>query len=131
MKKLYIILLLVSICGMSSAQGRLKGKITDGKEPIPYACIVVFQGDKRINSCFSDLDGNYMINPIPAGKYDVKALLVDYKPRIIKNVIIKNNEVTYLDFKLTSEKMIPENVIIEYEKTSNSQDTTSSNKKER
>jgi len=131
MKKLYIILLLVSICGMADAQGMLKGQITDWKEPIPFANIVVLQGSKQINSCFSDLDGNYMINPIPAGKYYVKSLLVDYKPRIIKNVIIKNNEVTYLDFKLTSEKMIPENVIIEYEKTSNSQDTTSSNKKER
>jgi hypothetical protein len=129
MKKLYIVLLLVSICGITNAQGILKGKITDGKEPISYANISLYQGEEKIISTQADMNGFFTIKNIPAGIYDAKAIFVDYKPWIIKNVIIKDHEITYLEFKLTSETVIPD--IIEYVKTTNSNDTASPNKKVR
>ena len=111
MKKLYIVLLLVSICGMAKAQGKLKGKITDGKEPIPYVNIVVVKGGKQINSCLSDLDGFYFINPIPPGKYDLKFSLAGYRTTIITGVEIKNDRITFWDIILKTGTLEQDTVI--------------------
>ncbi|MEI6346793.1 MAG: carboxypeptidase regulatory-like domain-containing protein [Bacteroidota bacterium] len=102
MKKLYIVLLFVSICGMANAQGTLKGKITDGKEPIPYANIIIVQGGKQFGGAQSDMDGNYTIKPIPPGRYDIKASFVGYAKVTITDVQISNDRITYLDIQLVA-----------------------------
>jgi len=126
MKKLYIVLLLVSICGMAKAQGTLKGKITDGKEPIPYANIIIIQGGRQHGGAQSDLDGNYTIKLIPPGKYDVKANYVGYKTSVTTGVVIKADSVTVLDLKLTSTVDELDVVEVRYEKPLIDRDATSS-----
>ena len=58
-----------------SQSGALKGKVLDKvtREPLPFVNIVVEVGGTNVGGSASDLDGNFMIKPIPPGKYDVKA----------------------------------------------------------
>jgi len=126
MKKLYIVLLLVSICGMANAQGMLKGIITDGKEPIPYANIIIVQGGKQFGGAQSDMDGNYTIKSIPPGKYDVKAYYVGYKTSITTSVLINADTIAFLNLILTSTVSMLETVEVVYEKPLIDRDVTSS-----
>ena len=63
-----------------SQSGALKGKVLDKatREPLPFVNIVVEVGGTNVSGSASDFDGNYMIKPIPPGKYDVKATYVAY-----------------------------------------------------
>jgi Ca-activated chloride channel homolog len=90
---LLILSCVVPVCG----QGTLKGKVTDGKNPIPYANVIVVQGGKQFGGAQTDLDGNYIIKPIPPGKYDVKATYVGYKASITTGVLVNANKITFLD----------------------------------
>ena len=62
---------------MAQAQGRLKGKITDDSgQPVPFANVIVEKGGTQVGGASSDFDGNYDINPIPPGTYDLKVILL-------------------------------------------------------
>ncbi len=80
-----------------SQSGELKGKITDKetKEPIAFANIIIEQAGKQFGGGTTDFDGNYTIKPIPAGRYDVKATYVGYKPLLIKGVVINADKMTF------------------------------------
>ena len=77
-------------------QGRLKGVITDKTtgESIPFANVVLESGGVQIGGASSDFDGNYDINPIPPGTYDLKATFVGYNTFIMKGVVISPNKIT-------------------------------------
>jgi len=99
LKKLFFslgILLSVNLMVFSQS-GELKGKITDkdSKEPIAFANIIIEQAGKQFGGGTTDFDGNYTIKPIPAGRYDVKATYVGYKPLLIKGVLINADKMTF------------------------------------
>lgn len=76
LKKLLITLgILLSTITLTYAQhGRLQGKVYEkgSREPISFANIVLENGGTIVGGATSDFDGNYVINPIPPGKYDLK-----------------------------------------------------------
>jgi len=78
--------------------GALIGKISDvsSGEPLPGANIILTQ---TLMGASSDLEGNFVVNKIPAGNYNVKATMMGYKSETI-SVLIKSGEPTTIDFKL-------------------------------
>ncbi len=87
-----------------SQSGALKGKVLDKttKEPLPFVNIVVEVGGTNVGGSSSDFDGNFMIKPIPPGKYDVKATYVGYKPTMYKGVAIAADQIQFLDLEMES-----------------------------
>jgi hypothetical protein len=85
-----------------SGSGSLKGKIADkdGKDPIPFANIVIEVGGIQMGGATSDFDGNFLIKPIPPGKVDVKATYVGYNDYVIKGVVIFVDKITFQDIEL-------------------------------
>ncbi|MFC1729681.1 TonB-dependent receptor domain-containing protein [candidate division KSB1 bacterium] len=85
-----------------SQSGTLKGKISniDTKDPVPFANIIIETGGKQYGGTTSDFDGNYTIKPIPPGKYTVKASYVGHNTKVVNNVVINANKITFLDLKL-------------------------------
>ncbi len=83
--------------------GTLKGTVTEEKtnQPIPFANIIVESGGKSYGAASTDFDGSYSIKPIPAGKYDVKAQILGYKPVVIKDVVMNADKITFLNIKMT------------------------------
>lgn len=101
--------LLISVAIVLSANvilfaqsGTLKGKLSDkqNKDAIPFASIIIESGGKQYGGANTDIDGNYTIKPIPAGKYDIKAVYVGYKPLMIKDVVINSDKITFLDIEM-------------------------------
>ena len=112
---------------MAQAQGRLKGKITDDTgETVPFANVIVEKGGTQVGGTSSDFDGNYDINPIPPGTYDLKASCIGYNPFVLKNIVIPANKITFYDIKMASGAIkIDEVVVIDYEIPLISKDNTS------
>lgn len=125
-KLLFTIGIMLAINSLAFPQGTLKGKMTDGKEPIPYANIIIVQGGKQFGGAQSDMDGNYTIKPIPPGKYDVKASYIGYKTSITTGVLINADKITFLDLKMVSTVNELEVVEVVYEKPLISKDNTQS-----
>lgn len=125
-KLLFTFGIMLAISSIAYSQGTLKGKITDGKEPIPYANIIIVQGGKQFGGAQSDIDGNYTIKPIPPGKYDVKASYVGYKTSITTAVLINADKITFLDLKMISTVNELDVVEVVYEKPLISKDNTQS-----
>jgi len=110
-------------------QGRLQGKVyeKDSREPIPFANIVLENGGTVVGGATSDFDGNYVINPIPPGKYDLKATFVGYNPVTVTGINIPGNKITFYDIVMTGSSIDLETVeIIEYKVPLISKDQTTS-----
>ena len=111
---------------MAQAQGRLKGKITDDSgQPVPFANVIVEKGGTQVGGASSDFDGNYDINPIPPGTYDLKASCIGYNAFVVKNIVIPANKITFYDIKMASGAInIGEVTVVDYEIPLISKDNT-------
>ena len=109
-------------------QGRLKGKVTDETgQPVSFANIVLEKGGTMIGGATSDFDGNYDINPIPPGTYDLKATFVGYNNYVLNGIIIPANKITDWNIKMTSGAIsLNEVTVIDYEVPLISKDNTTS-----
>jgi Ca-activated chloride channel family protein len=95
MKATLITLLLAMLLPTAPADetGSVFGVITDTKtgDPLAYANVVIV--DKRLGA-MSLTDGTYRITGVPAGTYDLKAMMMGYTTEVKRNVVVeKGNEV--------------------------------------
>ena len=80
-----------------------------------------------IGGATSDFDGNYDINPIPPGTYDLKATFVGYNNYVLNGIIIPANKITDWNIKMTSGAIsLTEVTVIDYEVPLISKDNTTS-----
>ena len=81
--------------------GEIRGKITDEQgNPAFGAIIKVVAGNHEVTGGASDDKGVYSIKPLEAGTYDLMIQYPQYKIIRIENVMVKNEDVTYVDAEL-------------------------------
>jgi outer membrane receptor protein involved in Fe transport len=110
-----------------TGSGTLKGTIKDKKtgEAIPFANIVVEIGGVQVGGSTTDMDGNYLIKPIPPGKVDLKATYVGYTPFIMKGIIIYAEKIQFQNVDLQPQSVnLKEVDIVEYKVPLISKDQT-------
>lgn len=95
-------LLLIPTLMYAGTTGKLKGKITDldSGEPLVGANVLV------IGTSFgaaTDVNGEYTIQNLDAGTYDVKASYIGYQAITISNVRVNADLTTELNFQLPAE----------------------------
>ena len=131
MLKRLLLLLCIVLTSWSLAlaqQGRLKGVIKDKDtgEPIPFANVVLENGGTQVGGASTDFDGNYDINPIPPGTYDLKATYVGYNTYLMKGVVISGNKITFQDIPMSMQSEVLDAVeIVDYKVPLISKDQTS------
>ncbi len=121
--------IVLATCSLAFAQqGRLKGKVTDETgEPVSFANIVLEKGGTMVGGATSDFDGNYDINPIPPGTYDLKASFVGYNNYVLNGIVIPANKITDWNIKMQSGAIsLTEVTVIDYEVPLISKDNTTS-----
>lgn len=112
-----------------SQQGRLQGKVYEkgSREPVSFANIVLEVGGSIVAGATSDFNGNYVINPIPPGKYDLRATFVGYNPVFVKGISITGNQITFYDVVMMGTSIDLQTVeVIEYKIPLISKDQTTS-----
>ncbi|UCE07338.1 MAG: TonB-dependent receptor [bacterium] len=78
--------------------GDLTGTISDVStgNPLPGANIILM---RTLMGASSDLNGNFIVNKIPAGNYNIKATMMGYKSETA-SVSIRSGEQTNIEFRL-------------------------------
>lgn len=96
--------------------GGIKGKVLDEKgEPLPFANVVAKQKGNIITGTHTDFDGHFMIKSLQPGNYDLEASFVGYKSVNITGVVVKSDQLTFQDFKFTSEAVVLLESVLCYE----------------
>jgi len=110
--------LLLSLCLLCSYQalfggitGTLSGKVFDKDTGIilPGASIIV---EGTTSGAMADKTGFYMIQNLPAGRYDVSVSMIGYSKLTIKDVQISVDLNTVLNFHLSTEVLALDEVVI-------------------
>jgi hypothetical protein len=101
MRQLLLLCALFMILGaqvFGQNTGTVKGKIFDEltKETLPGANVMISGGNSSIG-CQTDIDGNYVLKPLPAGKYSIKITYMGYKTAIIDNILVNPGKITFID----------------------------------
>ena len=85
----------------SVAQGLLRGKVIDA-ETGEYLIGATVMLKRTTTGAATDLDGNYNIPNIAAGKYTVLCQYISYEPLVFENVEIEDGKVTLLNAQLST-----------------------------
>ena len=89
--------LLFSVCAMN-AQGIIRGKLTDGQNgDVLIGANVIIQDPYKGVMC--DLDGNYSIENLPFGTYEVTGSFIGYTAQTVQ-VTVANEDVIIQNFTL-------------------------------
>jgi len=96
--------------------GSVKGKLTDQSngEPVPFANVVAKRNGVIVSGAHTDFDGNYFIKPLEPGSYDIEASFAGFQPKRIAGVIVKSNQITFLDIKLATSAELKEVEVVGY-----------------
>ncbi|MBN2354587.1 TonB-dependent receptor [candidate division KSB1 bacterium] len=104
--------------------GKIAGKVIDKDTKEPLIGANVFIKDTRLGA-ISDIEGRYVILQVEPGKYEVIVHLIGYKRMIIKDVYVRTDLTTKLDFQLETEVLKGQTVEIIYERPAVQKDVTS------
>ncbi|HBS87007.1 MAG: hypothetical protein A2W91_02205 [Bacteroidetes bacterium GWF2_38_335] len=93
-----------------SQSGTLQGKVVDKTtgETIPFANVSIINDGAIVTGGVTDIDGKYVIKPIPAGTYTVKCSNMGYSPVQYNGVLIRAGKITFQDFTIgASAELLP------------------------
>ena len=101
MKKLLYIILIICFPTLSYSQsGSIKGQISNAvnNEPISFASVYI---DGTTNGTVSDLNGNYLLNELSPGTYNIVCSFIGFKKKVFYEIIVSSLKPTSIDFSLT------------------------------
>ena len=114
MRLTILLILLTSFSAVYAQTGIISGRIFDAKnnEPVPFANVVI-QGT-TVGSA-SDLDGNYSIENLEPGLYNLEVSFIGYKNQIEYEVQVFNNKPANVDFGMEEDSKTLETVEVKAE----------------
>jgi len=107
-----ITLLLLAPRLFSGTTGKISGVVIDGqtKLPVPGARVMI-QGTS-MGALVSPIDGSYVILNVPPGVYTLVSDCIGYKKTTVTNVRVNADVTTEQDFKLVSEALPGDSVVV-------------------
>ncbi|HDQ00216.1 MAG TPA: TonB-dependent receptor [bacterium] len=83
----------------NDTNGKIKGKIVDETTQAPLPAVNVMVEGWQLGTA-ADYDGNFALEQIPAGSYNIRFQMMGYAMRIISNVIVKPGRTTFMNIEL-------------------------------
>ncbi len=124
MKKLILLLFLVSSAALPGTTGKIAGRVTDAAthQPLPSVNVQIVGTGMGATT---DMDGNYFILNVPIGTYSVRASIIGYGPRTTSNVRVIVDMTTTIDFDMETADIQVRDVVVTAERPAIQQDKTS------
>lgn len=96
-----IVLLFAPRLSAQNATQNIKGQITDkqSKEVLSGAVVVIVGFESRY-AAVSDASGNFILQNIPSGRYDLKIKYIGYKEIILNNIQVTTGKEVILEIEL-------------------------------
>lgn len=112
LNKILLLLLLTCWGGMSlKAEGKISGKVVDGDTGEALIGVNVIIEGTAIGAA-SDIEGNYFMPNVPAGKYNLIFSMIGFAKKKVTGIIVKENEVTEVSVILNVETYTTNVVVI-------------------
>lgn len=94
--------------------GALKGLVKDKEtlETLPFVNIILEASGRQEGGSSSDINGQYVIKPIPPGRYDIRATAIGYQELLVTGVQINANQTRFYDIELVQSSIELDNVVI-------------------
>ncbi len=113
MKKLYVfILLLISVKVFADdPRQTIRGQIIDkeSKYPLMYATVILYKDSMLVKGVTSDSLGNFRIDDIKIGAYNIKVAFLGYNPAFLQRILVNSGKETILNIELEeNRRMIKE-----------------------
>jgi hypothetical protein len=107
----WLVLLLLTPCGLFAQNGIIKGKISDkiSNEAIPFANVLVLGTDFGATT---DANGLYEITGLTPGLYNIRASFVGYEDATAFEIQVTNSKPAAADFALANSSQKLEEVVI-------------------
>jgi len=82
--------------------GTIRGTVTDGdsNKPVEFAKVKVQLNGSTKAGAITDEKGEFQINSVAPGSYDVEVVATGYQPTLTEGVVVSSDQITFLD-KLT------------------------------
>ena len=108
-----LIIILSQLVGKAQLNSTLKGKVIDlaSEAPIPFATIAILNTNSPIRTS-TDENGNFSINSIPVGRYDIKVSSIGYEPSVLSGVLLISGKVKVVTIRLQESVMSVDEVVI-------------------
>ena len=107
--------LLVAVPAFGQTTGRIAGKVTDSQTgaPLPFANVSI------IGTTYGNITnqlGEYVIDYLPVGTYDVQVSYMGYSTRRVPNVVVEPDRSTEVNVALDPEALVADEVVVEAER---------------
>ena len=124
--RLSLLIVIMSYCTVlfAGTTGKVSGKVIDEetKEPIIGANVIL---EGTYFGAATDLEGDYFINNITPGKYNLKISAIGYRTLIVQNIVVKIDLTTNADVELSSEAVTLGEVVVQASQPLVTKDLTS------
>ncbi|MFZ0388959.1 MAG: carboxypeptidase-like regulatory domain-containing protein, partial [Calditrichia bacterium] len=122
-----VLLFMPAETALAANAGKIAGRVVDAEtgEPLIGANVLI---DGTSMGAAADEDGFYFIINVPPDIYTVRAMMVGYTTLVKENVEVNINQTTSLDFKLGSQALEGDAVVVEAERPVIQMDVSSSQK---
>jgi len=91
--------------------GTIHGKIVDETTQSPLPAVNVMIVDTQMGAA-ADFDGNFLIEKVPSGTYNLRFQMMGYEMRIVSNVVATVGRKTYVKVELKSTVLESEEVVV-------------------
>jgi hypothetical protein len=94
----------------------IRGKVTDAdiKLPLPGATIIIMESDPLIGTS-ADAEGNFRLDKVPLGRYDLRISYTGYEPFIVSELIVGSGKEVVLNIGLKESLVTLEQVEVRAE----------------
>ena len=111
MKTIFTLFLFLSSLLLFSQDGIVQGRITNliSNEPLPFVTVLI---SGTTTGTQSDIDGNYILENLDPGLYNLEFTFVGFKKKTIFEIQVSNAKPVFLDIQLEEDIQVIEDVII-------------------
>jgi hypothetical protein len=112
-KMFWMFLMFTTLVSAQELTQTIKGKILDNEtqEPIPFATVVIKNTNPIIGTTTED-NGNFRLENVPIGRYDIEVSHLGYESTIISEVVVTSAKEVVLKITLTESAYALDEVII-------------------
>ena len=102
--RLFLSIILLVTAGGLMAQGHqqtVRGTIADGdtRQPMFGATVIIVGSDPMIGTT-ADLDGRFILDNVPVGRFDLQVRMLGYEPQLLTNLLLNSAKELVLDVKM-------------------------------
>lgn len=98
-KKIFLFLLIPATLSFAGTTGKISGRVVDQTSRSPMAGVNIIISGTNLGAA-TDMNGEYFINNLPPGVYELRASMIGYQELTIKNISVSVDLTTRIDLNL-------------------------------